>query len=534
MLDVNDVTVDLGHRVLVRGATFRVAPGEKVALVGPNGSGKTSLLRTIAGELRPTSGTIKVPEHYGWLQQDVQARPDDAHEVALRHLLAARDTAALAEELEGARRRVESTTGVQLERAVRRFAALEERFRTLGGYRAEAEARRIAAGVGLPDAGLERRVGTLSGGQRRRLELARLLYAGGELLILDEPTNHLDLDAKAWVMQFLRTSRCAVLVVSHDIALLDDAVDRVVAVDRGHLDVYKGTYSEFLAQRSAREAQRAKDVRLYNERVSRLKATAERFRHGNENVARKAKSIDKRLEHMAKSAPVALTPRRRVAKVRFPDPPRAGDIVLVADGLAKSYGRTRVFADVTFTVGRGEHFLVLGLNGAGKTTLLRILAGVIDADAGSFRPGANVEIGFYAQEHEDIRNGVTVLDHMRERANGLADRDLRAVLGHFGLTGDAAHQDAGTLSGGEKTKLALARLVVSRANLLLLDEPTNNLDPQSREAVLAALQHYKGTIVLVSHDTEFVASLEPERLLVMPDGQVAFFDEDALDLVELA
>jgi ATPase subunit of ABC transporter with duplicated ATPase domains len=192
-----------------------------------------------------------------------------------------------------------------------------------------------------------------------------------------------------------------------------------------------------------------------------------------------------------------------------------------------------VFTDLSFTVGRGETFLVLGLNGAGKTTLLRILAQVIDADRGTFRLGANVELGFYAQEHEDIRNGVTVLDHMRERA-AIPDKDLRAVLGHFGLTGDVAFQDAATLSGGEKTKLALARLVVGRVNLLLLDEPTNNLDPQSREAVLAALQHYKGTTVLVSHDAGFVASLEPDRVLVMPDGDVVPFDEGALELVELA
>src|SRR5438128_117304 len=389
----------------------------------------------------------------------------------------------------------------------------------------------------------------LSGGQRRRLELARLLYAGGDLLILDEPTNHLDLDAKAWVMQFLRTTRCAVLVVSHDIGLLDDAIDRVLALEGGQLDVYRGTYTRFLEQRTAREAQRAKEASLYGEKVAQLKATAERFRHGNEKVAKKAKAIDSRLERMARTAPVELARRRKVS-VRFPDPPRPGDLVLVAEGLAKAYTGDPVFKDVSFTVGRGETFLVLGLNGAGKTTLLRILARVIDADSGTVRRGANVELGFYAQEHEDIRDGVTVLDHMRELAatavpsrgggsashtsGGVPDKDLRAVLGHFGLTGDVAFQDAATLSGGEKTKLALARLVVGRANLLLLDEPTNNLDPQSREAVLAALQHYKGTTILVSHDTEFVASLAPDRVLVMPDGDVVPFDEGALELVALA
>ncbi len=540
MLEAAGVTIDLGHRVLLRDASFRVASGETVGLVGPNGAGKTTLLRVLAGDLKPTAGTVSLPSHFGWLRQDVQARPEEAHEVSIDHLLSGRETARLAEELEATRLRIEQSDGVQRDRAVRRFAGLEERFRVLGGYQSEAEARRIASGVGLDDGALSRRVGTLSGGQRRRLELARLLYAGGDLLILDEPTNHLDLDAKAWVMQFLRTTRCAVLVVSHDIGLLDDAIDRVLALEGGQLDVYRGTYTRFLEQRTAREAQRAKEASLYGEKVAQLKATAERFRHGNEKVAKKAKAIDSRLERMARTAPVELARRRKVS-VRFPDPPRPGDLVLVAEGLAKAYTGDPVFKDVSFTVGRGETFLVLGLNGAGKTTLLRILARVIDADSGTFRLGANVELGFYAQEHEDIRDGVTVLDHMRERAaavpgghGGVPDKDLRAVLGHFGLTGDVAFQDAATLSGGEKTKLALARLVVGRANLLLLDEPTNNLDPQSREAVLAALQHYKGTTVLVSHDSEFVASLAPDRVLIMPDGDVVPFDEGALELVALA
>jgi ATPase subunit of ABC transporter with duplicated ATPase domains len=541
MLEVADLTIDLGHRVLLRDASFRVAAGEKVGLVGPNGAGKTTLLRVLTGDLKPSTGTIAVPEHLGWLRQDVQARPSQAHEIAIDHLLAGRETSGLAEEVEAARRRIEVSDGVQRDRAVRRFAALEERFRVLGGYQSDAEARRVASGVGLDDDALARKVGTLSGGQRRRLELARLLYAGGELLILDEPTNHLDIDAKAWVMQFLRTTRCAVLVVSHDIGLLDDAIDRVFALDAGRLDVYRGTYTRFLEQRAAREAQRAKEARLYREKVAQLRATAERFRHGNEKVAKKAKAIDSRLDRMAKTAPELSEIRRRKINVRFPEPPRPGDLVLTAEGLAKTYVRDPVFTNVSFTVGRNETFLVLGLNGAGKTTLLRILAEIIDADRGTFRLGANVELGFYAQEHEDIRDGVSVLDHMRERAatpsghgGGIPDRDLRAVLGHFGLTGDVALQDAATLSGGEKTKLALARLVVGRANLLLLDEPTNNLDPQSREAVLAALQHYKGTTVLVSHDTEFVASLAPDRVLVMPDGDVVPFDGGALELVELA
>ena len=553
MLEVHGLTIDLGHKVLLRDASFQVAPGEKVALVGPNGAGKTTLLRTIAGELEPTDGQILLPDTYGWLRQDVQAAPDDARRTGIDHILAGRDTAAVAAELElalaemsalspnggagagnGSAKSTKSSKSANgLDRAVRRYGVLEERFSSLGGYQAEAEARRIAAGVGLDDDVLSRDVGVLSGGQRRRLELARLLYAGGDLLILDEPTNHLDMDAKAWVMQFLRTSRSAVLVVSHDIALLDNAIDRVIAIDGGLLDVYRGTYTRYLEQRTAREAQRAKDDRLRSLEMARLTATASRFRGGNQTMARKAKVIDRRVERLAAEGGVPRPRRRPFPKVKWPDPPRAGDVVLVAEGLAKAYGDTPVFDDVSFIVERGDTVLVLGLNGAGKTTMLRILAGLLPADAGDIRFGANVGLGFYAQEHEDIRPGVSVLDHMRERAD-IPDTDLRSVIGHFGLTGEAALQDAGTLSGGEKTKLALARLIVSRSNLLILDEPTNNLDTHSREAVLGALQRYKGTIIVVSHDTEFVLGLAPDRVIVMPEGDVMAFDESALQLVELA
>src|SRR5205085_2578171 len=290
-------------------------------------------------------------------------------------LLAGRSTAAVASELEEARKGLESGNG-DLNRAVRRFSALEERFAALGGYQAEADARRIAAGVGLGGRELERDVGMLSGGQRRRLELARLLYAGGDLLILDEPTNHLDLDAKTWVMQFLRTSRTSVLVVSHDIALLDDAIDRVLSLEHGRLDVYRGSYSRFLQQRAAREAQQAREDRMRVDEMARLTRTAARFRGGNQTMARKAKVLDRRVERLASERRGPPLRRRPFPKVRWPHPPRAGDVVLVVEDLVKAYGATPVFDDVSFTVGRGETFLVLGLNGAGKTTLLRIIAGL--------------------------------------------------------------------------------------------------------------------------------------------------------------
>ena len=545
MLDVANLRIDLGHRVLLNDASFRLLDGEKVALVGPNGAGKTTMLRTLAGELHAAGGSVVRPEHFGWLQQDVQAKPEDAHRMSYDHLLSASPLTDMADQLKEWQSRIEKAgidlgAGIEgaddaLDKAVTKFTNLEERYRMLGGYQVESDAERIAAGVGLDEEALLREVSTLSGGQRRRLELARLLLAGGDLLILDEPTNHLDVEAKQWVMEFLRKAKATILVVSHDIDLMDSSIDRVLALEAAQIEQYKGTYSQFLVQREERESLRARESANFNKEVARLEKTMDKFRGANATHVQKRNALLKRIEHMhTKRGPEIMTVKRRTMRVRFPEPARAGDRAVMVTGLAKSFGPDSIFEDVNFEIHRGDVFLVLGLNGAGKTTLLRTMAGVYKSDAGNVRLGANVKLGFYAQEHEDIRTGTSVLAHLREAGPEVQDPTLRGILGHFGMTGDAADQDAGTLSGGEKTKLSLARLMIGRANVLLLDEPTNNLDPPSREAVLAALQNYKGTIILVSHDTEFVTQLAPSNVLMMPDGQLLHYDEKMLDLIELA
>ncbi len=544
MLDVANLRIDLGHRVLLKDASFRLLPGEKVALVGPNGAGKTTMLKTLAGDMFPAGGSVVRPDHFSWLQQDVQARPEDADRLSYDHLLSASPLTDMAEQLKEWQDRIEKAgidlgAGVEgadevLDRAITKFTNLEERYRTLGGYQVESEAERIAAGVGLDEEALLRAVGTLSGGQRRRLELARLLLAGGDLLILDEPTNHLDVEAKSWVMDFLRKVKSTVLVVSHDIELMDSSIDRVLALEAAQIEQYKGTYTEFLKQREERESLRARESANFDKEIARLEKTMDKFRGANETHVQKRKMLLKRMEHMHKKrGPEVMTIKRRSMKVRFPEPVRAGDRAVMVTDLAKAFGDDVIFAKVDFEIHRGDVFLVLGLNGAGKTTLLRTMAGVYEKDAGDVRLGANVKLGFYAQEHEDIRSGESVLSHLREAGPGVPDPTLRGIAGHFGMSGDVADQDAGTLSGGEKTKLSLARLMIGRSNVLLLDEPTNNLDPPSREAVLAALQNYKGTIILVSHDTEFVAQLAPSNVLMMPEGQLTHFDEKMLDFIEL-
>jgi len=528
VLQVRNLAIDVVARRVLSDASFTVAAGDKVGLVGRNGAGKTSLLKVLAGEDDPAAGLVLRRGTLGYVPQNPRPRAE-ATQTALSHILSGRGldrAAARLTELHGLIDRDPSMANLQ------KFSDAEERYRLDGGYSAESDARRIVTGLGLKADRVDLGLGVLSGGERRRVELARVLFADADLLLLDEPTNHLDRDAKSWLMDFLRGNRGAVIVVSHDLVLLDEAITRVLHLDAGRLREYRGTYSQYLAARRAEEVRTTALAQRQQAEIKRLSVLAEVMRRQTEKRARTAKAIFKRVDRL-KAQQVSAPKRERKVKVRFPDPPHSGRVSITVKGLAKGYGGPLVFRDVNFEVERGQRLLVMGLNGAGKTSLLRILAGESSANEGTFRLGHGALLGYYAQEHEGIRAGVTVLAHMRE----LSDADevtLRALLGMFGLSGDIARQDAGTLSGGEKTKLALAQLVAGRHNLLLLDEPTNNLDPPSRVGVAQALAAWPGTMIIVSHDTEFVEALKPGRVLFMPEGRVDYWDEELLDVVSMA
>ncbi len=530
VLEIADLTVEVAGRPILEGLTLSLRRGDKVGVVGRNGAGKTSLLRVIAGETPALAGHVRIRGRVGHLRQDPrQHRAEDEH-TGLVHVLEARGLQEMAERLERYRIGMQERPS---EANVGRFSRLEERYRAAGGYSGEAEVRRIAAGLGLPSDRLDLPVPALSGGERRRLELVRILFAGSDVLLLDEPTNHLDSDAKHWLMRFLAGYKGAVVVVSHDLALLDAAITRVLHLDRDGLVQYRGTYSEYRTARKEDEARLAKLSERQHAEIRRLKTLADSMRGQTAKRARKAKTLDTRAERL-ESHVVSAPTRDRAVRYRFPDPPHSGKLALAVEGLTKGYGGLPVFEDVAFDVGRGERLLVMGLNGAGKTSLLKILAGSSVADAGTFRLGHGVSLGYYAQEHEGVREGLSVLSHVRAESTDASDQDLRGLLGMFGLTREVAFQDAGTLSGGEKTKLALAQLVAGRRNLILLDEPTNNLDPPSRTAVAEALQAWKGSMVLVSHDVGFVHALAPQRVLMMPEGGLTYWDDELLELVALA
>jgi ATPase subunit of ABC transporter with duplicated ATPase domains len=530
VLEARDLEVEVGGRLTLESASFAVRAGDKVGLVGRNGAGKTSLLKVLAGEGEPAGGHATVRGRLGFLTQDPRALRQVTDNTGLAHVLSGRGLDEAAHRLEMLRRALEDDPS---ERAVARFSRAEDHFAALGGYAAESEVRQLVAGLGLASDRLDLPLGVLSGGERRRVELARILFAGTDVLMLDEPTNHLDIDAKTWLMGFLRDFRGALLVVSHDLDLLDEAITRVLHLDEGEMVEYKGTYSQYREARAADEERQRKLAGRQAAEIKRLSDLAESMRHQTAKRARIAKSLDKRVERLQTQAVAGPGKGDRRYRVRFPEPPRAGRVVLEAEGLGQAYGGPMVFQDVTFAVERGERVLIMGLNGAGKTSLLRILAGRADPKEGSFRTGIGVTPGYYAQEHEGIRAGVTVLEHMRELSNG-PEADLRGLLGMFGLTGDIAFQDAGTLSGGEKTKLALAQLVAGRHNLLLLDEPTNNLDPPSRDAIGRALAAWPGAMIIVSHDAGFVTELAPSRVLMMPDGIEDQWSDDFIELVALA
>jgi ATPase subunit of ABC transporter with duplicated ATPase domains len=538
MLQVQNVTVEVGGKNVVQGATFTVMARDKVGIVGRNGAGKTSMFRVLGGENDPAAGKVMRSGAFGYLSQDPRTSPEQEARSAIAHVLSGRNIDADLARLEKLRVVMEKDPS---DKNVAKFSKAEEEFTLKGGYSAESEARSIAAGLGLKEDRLDLALGVLSGGERRRVELARILFAGSDMLLLDEPTNHLDIDAKTWLLNFLRNYKGALLVISHDLELLDEAITRVIHLDRpdeddtGMVYEYRGTYTQYKRSRAEDESRAEKKASLQAKEVARLQEVVDRF-GAKASKATMAHSIEKRIARIEGES-AGVRKKDRALTVKFPPPPQSGITVVTTKGLSKGYGGPAIFEDVSFDLGRGERLLVLGLNGAGKTSLLRILAGATQANIGDIEWGYKVEVGYFAQEHDTIDPNQSLIWHMRRElpaGSALTETQMRALLGMFGLQGSKVFQESGSLSGGEKTKLALAMLMVGRNNVLLLDEPTNNLDPASREAVADALESWPGSIIMVSHDEEFVQRLKPTKVILMPDGQVDYFSKEWLDLVSLS
>jgi ATPase subunit of ABC transporter with duplicated ATPase domains len=545
VITATDLEVRAGARTLLstEGAALRVQPGDRIGLVGRNGAGKTTTMRILAGEAEPYAGAVARTGEIGYLPQD--PKEGDLDMLARDRVLSARGLDTLLADLEKQQALMaEVADDATRDKAIRRYGQLEERFAALGGYAAESEAGRICASLGLPERVLTQPLHTLSGGQRRRVELSRILFAASEggaagshsstTLLLDEPTNHLDADSLGWLREFLRGHTGGLVVISHNVDLLADVVNRVWFLDavRGEADVYNMGWQKYLDARATDEQRRRRERANAERKASALRTQAAKM-GAKATKAVAAQNMLRRADRMM----AALDEERvadKVARIKFPTPAACGRTPLVVKGLTKNYGSLEVFSGVDLAIDRGSRVVVLGLNGAGKTTLLRLLAGAETPDSGGLEPGYGLKLGYFAQEHDTLDNTATVWQNIRHAAPDTGDQELRGLLGAFMFSGPQLDQLAGTLSGGEKTRLALAGLVASTANVLLLDEPTNNLDPASREQVLDALRSYVGAVVLVTHDPGAAEALDPQRVVLLPDGTEDFWSDDYRDLIELA
>lgn len=534
MITVHDLEIRVGARMLMSGVNFQVAKGDRVGLVGRNGAGKTTLTRTLAGEREPAAGSIDIRGQIGFLPQDTTE--GDPKQKVLARILEARNLARIFDKLAQSERDMAdmSLSETKREKAMDRYVRFSNELESQGGYAAEAEAKQLAANLGVDNRLLEAELATLSGGQRRRVELARILFSQAETLVLDEPTNHLDADSIMWLREFLMQYPGGMIIISHDIQLVEHVVNKVFYLDanRQVIDVYNMGWKNYLRQREDDEKRRKRERANAEKKAATLQAQGEKMRA----KATKAVAAQQMLRRAEKLLDSLEEERQveRVAKLRFPKPAPSGKTPLSAKGLSKSYGSLEIFTDVNLAIDRGSRVVVLGLNGAGKTTLLRLLAGVETPDTGEVIAGHGLKLGYFAQEHDTLELERTVLDNMQRAAGDLPEVEVRKILGSFLFQGDDVHKPAGVLSGGEKTRLALATLVVSSANVLLLDEPTNNLDPASREEILGALSAFEGAIILVSHDPGAVAALNPERVLMMPDAVEDLWNAEYEELIALA
>jgi ATP-binding cassette subfamily F protein 3 len=491
---------------LFSGVDLQIAAGRRVAIVGPNGAGKTTLLELITGEQEVDAGTITRARDtvIGYLRQEVaQSRGRSV----LNEVLAG------AGELTGIGRRMqhieaelaEASDEDELAELMDEYGRLQHRFEAMGGYTLDAEARRILAGLGFAQEDMERPVDEFSGGWMMRIALARLLLQNPDVLLLDEPTNHLDLASVEWLQDFLATYAGAIVLVSHDRDFINAVANRVVELANGMATEYVGDYADFVEQRAEREAALAAAAKNQQRKIAQTEAFIERFRY----KATKARQVQSRIKALSKLDRVEAPKRsRRSVKFHFPAPPRSGRTVITLHDVRKAYGEHVVYDGLDFALERGQKVALIGPNGAGKSTLLKILAGVLPFERGTRELGLNVRVAYFAQHQiEALTAGNTVFEELGTAAGRMSTDDMRRLLGAFLFSGDAIDKKVRVLSGGEQTRLALAKLLADPANLLCLDEPTNHLDIASRDVLEEALIEFPGTVVLITHDRHLIRSV---------------------------
>jgi ATPase subunit of ABC transporter with duplicated ATPase domains len=505
MLSLSHIGKQYGRQLLFVDASFQLNPGEKVGLVGPNGAGKTTLFRMIVGEEAPDEGDLSIPKRLsvGYFRQDVEEM--SGRSVLDEAIAGSGRVGALHHELESLNHAMaDPGQAGDLDRILARFGEVQEEYEHLGGYALESQAREVLHGLGFDDERIDGDVGTLSGGWKMRVAMARVLLGRPDVLLMDEPTNHLDIESIIWLEEFLQSLPGALLMTSHDKDFMNRLVTKIAEIDGGEITVYSGNYDFYERERAIREANREAAYARQQAMLAKEQRFIERFAAH----AAKAAQVQSRVKALEKIERVAPPRRRQVVEFDFRQPARSGDQVAVLQDLTKAYGARVVHDGVGMTIRRGERWCVMGRNGAGKTTLLRMIAGVLPPDRGSVTIGASVKMGYFAQQALDLLDpDLTVWEQIEKDFPQESTGALRNLLGAFQFSGDDVEKKVRSLSGGEKTRLVMARMLLDPPNFLVLDEPTNHLDLATKEMLVKALSDFEGTMIFVSHDRMFLRGL---------------------------
>jgi ATPase subunit of ABC transporter with duplicated ATPase domains len=503
MISLTHVGKQYGRQVLFVDASFQLNPGEKVGLVGPNGSGKTTLFRMITGEEVPEEGDVSVPKKLtvGYFRQDVEEM--SGRSVVDEAILGSGRVGDLHHELESLTRAMTEGTG-DTDAVLARFGEVQEEYEHLGGYALEAQAREVLHGLGFEDDRIDGDVGALSGGWKMRVAMARVLLGKPDVLLMDEPTNHLDIESIIWLESFLESQTGALLMTSHDRDFMNRIVTKIAEIDGGEITVYSGNYDFYERERAIREANREAAYARQQAMLAKEQRFIERFAAH----AAKAAQVQSRVKALDKIEKIELPKKRQVVEFDFRAPPRSGDQVAVLEGVTKVYGRRTVHDALNMTIRRGERWSVMGRNGAGKSTLLKMVAGQLAPDKGEVRLGASLKMGYFAQQSLDVLDpDLTIEEQLLEDFPNESIGVRRNLAGAFQFSGEDIDKKIRSLSGGEKTRLVLARMLLEPPNFLVLDEPTNHLDLATKEMLLTALKDFEGTMLFVSHDRAFLRGL---------------------------
>jgi len=505
MISFSNINKQYGKQLIFVEASFQLNPGEKVGLVGPNGAGKTTLFRMIVGEETADEGEVSVPRKLtiGYFRQDVEEMK--GRSVLDEAIAGSGRTGDLHHELEDLQRALEDPERAdQMDRILARFGEVQEEYEHLGGYTLEANAREVLHGLGFHDDWIDGDVGAMSGGWKMRVALARVLLGKPDVLLMDEPTNHLDIESIIWLEQFLKSYPGALLMTSHDREFMNRIVTKIAEIDAGEITVYSGNYDFYERERAIRETNQQAAFARQQAMLAKEQRFIDRFR----THAAKAAQVQSRIKALDKIEKLELPKRRQVVKFEFRTPPRSGDQVAVIDGLQKAYGKRVLYDGFSLTIRRGERWAVMGKNGAGKSTLLKMIAGALAPDGGQVELGASLQMGYFAQQSLDVLDAdLTIIEQLQKDFPHDTLGSLRSLAGAFQFTGEDVDKRIRALSGGEKSRMAMARMLFNPPNFLVLDEPTNHLDLATKEMLVEALKGFDGTMIFVSHDRTFLRGL---------------------------